>query len=161
MNKIGSSSAYYIAIKLASQLSVCAIVWQSYDNCVPKNVTQQIKFQHERSSTTYKKILAQIWRTLKRKISATCCFTTRYADFGGERGIRTPGTLQYAGFQDRCIRPLCHLSNSLDCIAAALSIVTFRFTFAGAKVVINVGFAKLFIKKFHKKVKKSGSSLYI
>ena len=32
-----------------------------------------------------KKILAQIWRTLKRKISATCCFTTRYADFGGER----------------------------------------------------------------------------
>ena len=110
MNKIGSSSAYYIAIKLASQLSVCAIVWQSYDNCVPKNVTQQIKFQHERSSTTYKKILAQIWRTLKRKISVTCCFTTRYADFGGERGIRTPGTLQYAGFQDRCIRPLCHLS---------------------------------------------------
>ena len=36
-----------------------------------------------------KKILAQIWRTLKRKISATCCFATRYADFGGERGIRT------------------------------------------------------------------------
>ena len=33
-----------------------------------------------------KKILAQIWRTLKRKISVTCCFTTRYADFGGERG---------------------------------------------------------------------------
>ena len=33
-----------------------------------------------------KKILAQMWRTLKRKISATCCFTTRYADFGGERG---------------------------------------------------------------------------
>ena len=57
-----------------------------------------------------KKILAQIWRTLKRKISATCCFTTRYADFGGERGIRTPGTSQYAGFQDRCNRPLCHLS---------------------------------------------------
>ena len=28
----------------------------------------------------------------------------------GERGIRTPGTSQYAGFQDRCIRPLCHLS---------------------------------------------------
>lgn len=57
-----------------------------------------------------KKILAQIWRTLKRKISATCCFTTRYADFCGERGIRTPGTSQYAGFQDRCNRPLCHLS---------------------------------------------------
>ena len=36
-----------------------------------------------------KKILAQIWRTLKRKISATCCFATRYADFGGERGTGT------------------------------------------------------------------------
>lgn len=36
-----------------------------------------------------KKILAQIWRTLKRKISATCCFATRYADFGGERGTPT------------------------------------------------------------------------
>ena len=57
-----------------------------------------------------KKILAQIWRTLKRKISATCCFSTRYADFGGERGIRTPGTSRYDGFQDRCNRPLYHLS---------------------------------------------------
>ena len=29
----------------------------------------------------------------------------------GEGGIRTPGTLfRHAGFQDRCIRPLCHLS---------------------------------------------------
>ena len=66
------------------------------------------------------KILAQIWRTLKRKISVTCCFTTRYADFGGERGIRTPGTSQYAGFQDRCIRPLCHLSNRGNAIDVAL-----------------------------------------
>ena len=30
--------------------------------------------------------------------------------FSGERGIRTPGTSQYVGFQDRCNRPLCHLS---------------------------------------------------
>ena len=60
-----------------------------------------------------KKILAQIWRTLKRKISATCCFTTRYADFGGERGIRTPGTSRYDGFQDRCNRPLYHLSMAM------------------------------------------------
>lgn len=29
----------------------------------------------------------------------------------GERGIRTPGTSRYAGFQDQCIRPLCHLSD--------------------------------------------------
>jgi hypothetical protein len=28
----------------------------------------------------------------------------------GERGIRTPGTSRYNGFQDRRIRPLCHLS---------------------------------------------------
>ncbi len=30
----------------------------------------------------------------------------------GERGIRTPGTLQFNGFQDRRIRPLCHLSGA-------------------------------------------------
>ncbi len=28
----------------------------------------------------------------------------------GKRGIRTPGTLQFNGFQDRRNRPLCHLS---------------------------------------------------
>ncbi len=28
----------------------------------------------------------------------------------GERGIRTPGGLHLDGFQDRCNRPLCHLS---------------------------------------------------
>ena len=32
--------------------------------------------------------------------------------FCGERGIRTPGTFQYNGFQDRRIRPLCHLSKT-------------------------------------------------
>ena len=31
---------------------------------------------------------------------------------GGEGGIRTPGTLRYAGFQDRYIRPLCHFTGS-------------------------------------------------
>ena len=30
----------------------------------------------------------------------------------GERGIRTPGTSRYGGFQDRCNRPLYHLSNA-------------------------------------------------
>ena len=55
--------------------------------------------------------MAQIWRTIKRKISVTCCFATRYADFGGERGIRTPGTSQFNGFQDRRDRPLRHLSS--------------------------------------------------
>ncbi len=28
----------------------------------------------------------------------------------GRTGIRTPDTFQYAGFQDRCIQPLCHSS---------------------------------------------------
>jgi len=32
--------------------------------------------------------------------------------FGGERGIRTPGPVTVNGFQDRRIRPLCHLSSS-------------------------------------------------
>ena len=31
---------------------------------------------------------------------------------GGERGIRTPGTSQFNGFQDRRNRPLCHLSKN-------------------------------------------------
>ena len=33
-----------------------------------------------------------------------------YTCICGERGIRTPGTSRYVGFQDRCNRPLCHLS---------------------------------------------------
>ena len=31
--------------------------------------------------------------------------------FCGERGIRTPGPVKINGFQDRRIRPLCHLSS--------------------------------------------------
>ena len=39
----------------------------------------------------------------------------------GERGIRTPGTSRYDGFQDRCNRPLYHLSWSrLRCKGKAL-----------------------------------------
>ena len=30
----------------------------------------------------------------------------------GERGIRTPGASQHGGFQDRCNRPLYHLSSA-------------------------------------------------
>ena len=30
----------------------------------------------------------------------------------GGRGIRTPGTSRYNGFQDRRIRPLCHSSDA-------------------------------------------------
>ncbi len=32
-----------------------------------------------------------------------------WLDSGRERGIRTPGGITLAGFQDRCIQPLCHL----------------------------------------------------
>ena len=36
-------------------------------------------------------------------------------DNGGEAGIRTlDRLLTYAGFQDRCIQPLCHLSKDHD-----------------------------------------------
>ena len=35
---------------------------------------------------------------------------TAFCFFGGEGGIRTPGTSQFNGFQDRRNRPLCHLS---------------------------------------------------
>ena len=47
-------------------------------------------------------------------------------DFGGEKGIRTPGGFHLNGFQDRRIRPLCHLS--------------------GAKVRLQVFYAKKNIK---------------
>ncbi len=36
--------------------------------------------------------------------------TPRAFNGGGERGIRTPGGVTLNGFQDRRIRPLCHLS---------------------------------------------------
>ena len=47
----------------------------------------------------------------------------------GERGIRTPGTLQYAGFQDRCIRPLCHLSMQTMVVFSCLRVQ--RYTMFG------------------------------
>ena len=94
------------------------------------------------------KILAQIWRNLKRKISATCCFTTRYADFGGERGIRTPGTLRYAGFQDRCIRPLYHLSLQMVAVVFGL--------FASAKVGGFIWIAKFMSYFFRFALKNNG-----
>ena len=35
---------------------------------------------------------------------------------GGESGIRTHGTLPHAGFQDRYLQPLGHLSKTLSTI---------------------------------------------
>ena len=41
------------------------------------------------------------------QLHANSLFSSR---FRGEGGIRTPGTSQFNGFQDRRNRPLCHLS---------------------------------------------------
>ena len=44
----------------------------------------------------------------KNKNSPALCAELHFC---GERGIRTPGRFHVNGFQDRRIRPLCHLSN--------------------------------------------------
>ena len=64
---------------------------------------------------------------------------------GGERGIRTPGTSQYNGFQDRRNRPLCHLS-----------LLSFK---SDAKEQLFFVISKLFLRFFvskHKKRKNGG-----
>ena len=65
----------------------------------------------------------------------------------GERGIRTPGTSQYAGFQDRCIRPLCHLSNRGNAIDVALQSqwITIPLCFiSGCKVTLFSSYLQIF-----------------
>ena len=51
--------------------------------------------------------------------------------FSGKRGIRTPGPSQVNGFQDRRIRPLCHLScwNIRRCARDAVCIESARISF--------------------------------
>jgi hypothetical protein len=51
-------------------------------------------------------------RSLRRERANTrrSCAIQRVFRGGGE-GIRTPGTLRYGGFQNRCLRPLGHSSN--------------------------------------------------
>jgi hypothetical protein len=39
-------------------------------------------------------------------------FASIFRLLSGERGIRTPGSVTFNGFQDRRIRPLCHLSGA-------------------------------------------------
>ena len=46
------------------------------------------------------------------KVAPTRPLPNRQTKFGGEGGIRTPGPLLVNGFQDRRIRPLCHLSGA-------------------------------------------------
>ena len=47
---------------------------------------------------------------------------------GGERGIRTPGTLRYNSFQDCRIRPLCHFSAAKVVIDFKYEIIFSLFT---------------------------------
>ena len=56
----------------------------------------------------------------------------------GETGIRTPGTSQYNGFQDRRNRPLCHLSKT--------SLSEVLFVKSGAKVQRYFKPARVFTK---------------
>ena len=44
------------------------------------------------------------------KIGCKFCNSLKIRRYCGERGIRTPGASQHGGFQDRCNRPLYHLS---------------------------------------------------
>ena len=44
--------------------------------------------------------------------NAQACLDIFTYSFCGKRGIRTPGASRLAGFQDRCNRPLYHLSES-------------------------------------------------
>ncbi len=49
--------------------------------------------------------------TFVRKSVRNYCKFLIFKTYCGERGIRTPGPVKINGFQDRRIRPLCHLSN--------------------------------------------------
>ena len=60
--------------------------------------------------------LGGLLKSIKRKSPVNQRLTGLYC---GERGIRTPGTLRYAGFQDRCIRPLYHLSLQMIAVVFA------------------------------------------
>ena len=60
--------------------------------------------------------IGAIWvgSKIKKPAKQTICelLTSFDIESGGERGIRTPGPLTVNGFQDRRIRPLCHLSGA-------------------------------------------------
>jgi hypothetical protein len=64
----------------------------------------QIENQHKISTLANPSPMCSSQTKGRHRVTMTACGE------GGEGGIRTPGTLRYVGFQDRCIRPLCHLS---------------------------------------------------
>ena len=66
--------------------------------------------------------------------------------FGGKGGIRTPGTSRYGGFQDRCNRPLYHLSNRsltmfLNC-GAKVGIIFYPANFSAKKIHFSAFFGE-------------------
>ena len=66
----------------------------------------------QENSYLFLKHLAEGLSCHKSKEGNPFTFGSPSLTFSGERGIRTPGTSQYNGFQDRRDRPLCHLSKT-------------------------------------------------
>ena len=54
--------------------------------------------------------------------------------YGGELGIRTPDTFRYAGFQDRCNRPLYQLSTAK--VLCKIPNAKLRANFVGALFIL-------------------------
>ncbi len=66
-------------------------------------------------------------------------------DFCGERGIRTPGGVTLAGFQDQCIRPLCHFSQAATKIESFFqSLQAFTVFILFTKLLLMSFFAPIF-----------------
>ena len=77
-------------------------------------------------------------------------------DLSGERGIRTPGTSQYNGFQDRRDRPLCHLSKtSFREVLPFKSDAKVRLIFESASV------RGIFLRKKFQPTEKTTNNAYI
>ena len=57
---------------------------------------------------------------------------------GGERGIRTLGDLRLGGFQDRCLKPLDHLSGLANYFLMPLSISSVTFLTKAAVSLIGL-----------------------
>ena len=89
------------------------------------------------------------WPDVDEQISKSTeklsCQYRLYISNGGEAGIRTLDRLQtYAGFQDRCIQPLCHLSvlrASLPELASGnkMSRAIFRYSLLKSTIFMTTG----------------------
>ena len=104
--------------------------WQSYNIAIAVYIFYNFYFVLRLNGTC---MACTVWNCLKGNFFWSLCFSTKLkknhkktelhdddviqkssnqkvAAFCGERGIRTPGASQHGGFQDRCNRPLYHLS---------------------------------------------------